>query len=199
MSERAAVTVTVVDASDADALAALFARDVCPCYCRYWHFEGTNKEWELRCATDPSISERELRDAIAARSIEASGLVARIDADPTIVGWMKLAPRASLPKLTARPPYRALDEDASTVWSIGCFLVDAAHRRQGVARALLARAIEVAPKLGARFLEAYPRTAPDRMLHDAEAWNGHYETYLALGFSVVRESPQYPVMRRPVT
>jgi len=187
--------VRLADQSDFEALAALFERDNSPCYCRYWHFAGTNKEWEARCGLTPEVSRAELGAALASKSDESLGLVARVPGHGLIVGWMKLAPQHTLSKLLKRSPYKGLE--APEVFSIGCFLVDADHRRKGVARALLEGAIAVAPSLGARALEAYPRVFDG--LHDFELWNGPFEMFQALGFEVVRDQPQYPVMRKSLT
>lgn len=187
------VVVAAVGPEDFEALAALFERDHSPCYCRYWHFGGTNKEWEARCAFAPHENREELGRALAARSDEARGLVARMSGSDEVVGWMKLAPRRALPKLLARSTYRELD-DPGDVWSIGCFLVDPAHRRQGVARALVEGAIPIARSWGARFLEAYPRVFEG--MHDFEQWTGPMPLYEQLGFTIVRDQVQYPVVRR---
>ncbi len=125
-------------------------------------------------------------------SEDARGLVAVRGDD--VVGWMKVTRRATLPKLLARFPYRGLD-DPGDVFAIGCFLVDPALRRDGVAAALLDSAIAHAPSWGARFLEAYPR-ASDAPLHEGELWQGPHALFTSRGFVVVREASQYPVLRR---
>lgn len=178
-----------VTREDFPALAALFERDHSPCYCRYWHFTGTNKEWEARCAADREANKRELQQSLGAP--EAHGLVAIED---RIVGWMKLVPQPVLHKQLMRSPYRGLE--APEVWSIGCFLVDPERRRKGVARALVAGAIERAPALGIRTLEAYPRVFEG--MHEGELWTGPFAMFRALGFEVFRDQPQYPVLRRVV-
>lgn len=185
--------VTLAGPEDFAALSALFERDASPCYCRYWHFTGTNKEWEARCGLAPEENREELGRALESRSDEARGLVAR-DAE-RLVGWMKLAPQPTLKKLLARSPYRGLE--APDVFSIGCFLVDPEYRRKGVARALVQGAIAIAPSLGAHALEAYPRVFSG--LHDFEQFTGPYELFTSLGFEVVRDQPQYPVLRLDVT
>jgi len=188
----AGVIVEALGPARSAALAALFDRDGSPCFCRYWHFGGTNKEWEARCAERKDESRAELAAAIAVGSEDARGLVAVRGDD--VVGWMKVTRRATLPKLLARFPYRGLD-DPGDVFAIGCFLVDPALRRDGVAAALLDFAIAHAPSWGARFLEAYPR-ASDAPLHEGELWQGPHALFTSRGFVVVREASQYPVLRR---
>jgi GNAT superfamily N-acetyltransferase len=187
-----------IEPTDGAGLAALFHRSDSVCFCRFWHFEGNNKAWEARCAFERDVSERELLRAVDARSSEAQGIVAHDIETGHIVGWCKLAPRASLTKLTARPPYRELDGDATRIGSIGCMLVDPAHRRSGVARAMTRAAIELGARLGWTAIEAYPRVSPDAMLHDAERWNGPIEVYRELGFVEVRGDSPYPVLRRTI-
>jgi len=191
------VVVTDARASDFEALAALFERDSSPCYCRFWHFGGTNKEWEARCAFEPTTNRNELEQALLRGDDQARGLVAR--SSNRIVGWMKLTPRRGLTKLLLRAPYKGLDDGTSPAietLSIACFLVDPAHRRQGVARALVRSALDSARRSGARYVEAYPRVAST--LYDAEAWTGPHSIFVELGFEIARDAPQYPVMRREV-
>ena len=193
--------ITAVAPEDVSALIALMQRDGNSCFCRFWHFAGTNKEWEARCGLDAKANEAELRAAIHERRDDGRGLVARVaDHGAHIVGWMKLTPRRTLTKLLARVPYRGLDEEArpaAETLAIACFVVDPAWRRRGVARALVEGAIAHAPRWGASFLEAYPRVSL-QPLHDGEAWMGPHALFQRLDFEVVRESPQYPVLRRRV-
>lgn len=201
MKGAAPFEVTAVTSADVAGLIALMQRDGNPCFCRYWHFSGTNKEWEARCGLDAQANERELREAIELGRDDGRGLVARDPEDRAlVVGWMKLTPRRTLTKLLARVPYRGLDDQArpaSDTLAIGCFVVDPTRRRQGVARALVEAAIRLAPSLGASFVEAYPRVS-EQPLHDGEAWMGPHRLFMDLGFEVARESPQYPVLRRKV-
>jgi len=191
--------ISAVTPADAPALIALMERDGSPCYCRYWHFVGTNKEWEARCGLDAATNEAELRAAVHQGRDDGRGLVARMSNDPSpIVGWMKLTKRRTLTKLLARVPYRGLDDGTQAMadtLAIGCFVVDPAHRRQGIARALVEGAIRLGPTWGASFLEAYPRVS-EQPLHDGEAWTGPLALFRSLGFTVAREAPQYPVLRR---
>lgn len=173
-------------------LAALFDACGSACFCRYWHFTGTKNEWIERCALRPDENRRDLETALANRDDSARGLVA-IDGD-AIVGWMKLAPRASLPKLRRLPVYRALDlgpDDA--VLSIGCFLVHPNHRKNGVARALVNHAAKIGRDRGVA-IEAYPH-AIDRTMYDEEAWMGPASIFARAGFAHEAGELPYPVFR----
>lgn len=193
-----------------DAMRALFDACSSGCFCRYWHFEGTKNEWLERCALRPEENARELEDAVRRGDPEGFGLLAfegnvesdagdvNSDAAPTgpVLGWMKLAPRITLPKLRRLPVYRSLDlgpED--TTWSIGCMLVRPEARRRGVARALVEGAEAFARSRGAAAIEAYPRrsTVP---LHDEEAWQGPESVFRSLGYEAVVDVTPYPVYRK---
>jgi GNAT superfamily N-acetyltransferase len=201
MESAGPFAITPVVPDDVPALIALMERDGNPCFCRYWHFAGTNKEWEARCGLDAQANAAELRAAIEQGRDDGRGLVARVAGDPRrIVGWMKLVPRRTLTKLLARVPYRDLDDPSrppADTLAIGCFVVDPELRRRGIARALVEAALRIASSWGASFVEAYPRVS-EQPLHDGEAWMGPHALFPQLGFEVARESPQYPVLRRRV-
>jgi GNAT superfamily N-acetyltransferase len=180
---------------------ALFVEAHVPCHCRYWHFVGTKNDWLARCATTPEDNLAEQLACARAGDLEARGLLALAD-DPAAaaLGWMKLAPRAALPKLRALPAYRAAlgggDDDG--VYSIACFLVHPRNRRTGVARALLDAAPAFVRAWGGRALEAYPRRVPEGAhtdLHDEEAWMGPESLFARAGFRLVAGEGAHPVLR----
>jgi GNAT superfamily N-acetyltransferase len=175
------------------ALLALFESAACPCYCRYWHFEGTKNEWLDRCAHRPEDNAGDLAAAIRRAPHRGLGLVA-LEGDRT-VGWMKLELRKSLPKLRNLPVYRSLPlgDDATTL-SIGCFLIDPERRGHGVARALVLAAPPIAWSWGARAIEAYPRRSTES-LHPEEAWQGPERLFVEAGFVAVHDVGPYPVYR----
>jgi len=174
-----------------EALGALFERAGSSCYCAYWHFEGDKNAWLARLAFEPE----ENRRVLAARSaLQPCGVVARTG--EVVIGWMKLEPARELAKVYAQRPYRALPglgAQRSGVWTIGCFLVDPAWRRRGVARALLRRGVEAARDAGATALEAFPRRAEG--VRDEELWTGPFPLFEGEGFVVEHAQAQYPVLR----
>jgi GNAT superfamily N-acetyltransferase len=177
-------------------LAALFEAAGSPCYCRFWHFSGTNNAWLERCATAAAGNRAELEAALAAGSDEARGVVALSGGD--VVGWLKVAPAAAVKKAYDRRLYRGLpcfEGDREGVFLVGCALVHPSHRRRGVATALVAGAVRVAAGWGARALEALPRR-PREPVSDEELWTGPMGAFTANGFVEVSAFDPYPVLRR---
>ena len=110
---------------------------------------------------------------------------------------MKLTFTSAVPKLYAQRPYRGvpcLRDDRDRTVTVGCFLVDEAWRRRGVAAALLERGLELARAAGALAVEAFPRRAEG--LRDEELWTGPHGLFARFGFDVVHDLAQYPVVRR---
>jgi GNAT superfamily N-acetyltransferase len=178
----------------APALADLFVRNECGCYCEWWHFDGDKNAWLARLAHEPETNRARLLER--SRAQELLGVVAVSQAGDA-VGWMKLTFAASVPKLYAQRPYRGLpclQEQRERTATVGCFLVDSAFRRRGVAAALLEAGLELARAAGAAFVEAFPRRAEG--LRDEELWTGPPNLFARHGFEVVHELAQYPVLRR---
>ena len=109
------------------------------------------------------------------------------------VGWVSIGPREDYAKLVRSPVMKAVDD--KPVWSVICFVVPTEYRKQGVARALLAGAIEWAKKQGATLIEAYPVDKRGRCTDDS-LWFGTKSMYDRAGFrEVARRKPQRPVVR----
>ena len=176
-------------------LAALFASNGFGCYCRYWHFDGTSREWLARCFQHPEDNCSEMQARLAAGSPEMWGMVATLGAE--LVGWLKLAPSLTVSKLVDQRLYKglpALAGDRTRTFCVACLLVREDHRHRGIARALLAGAIERAPAWGALAIEAFPRSDPE--LADVSLMLGPTRLFLDAGFEVVHDFYPYPVLRR---
>lgn len=199
MSVDERIVVEAAGALHARALAGLFERNGCPCYCRYWHFEGDKNAWLERASHDPRRSRGELEAALQADSAQAQGMVAtlrRKNQDGLVIGWMKLCPAKTLPKLYGQRLYRGLGcfgGARNGIWTIGCFLVDETWRRRGLADLLVRAGVERAQKLGARAVEAFPRGTG--FAHAAELWTGTVAVFDRLGFERVHDFDPYPVYR----
>lgn len=180
-------------------LVALFEAAGSPCYCRYWHFVGDKNAWLERCAAAQQESRGELERGLAAGSEDTRGVVALAPGSAErVIGWMKVAPAAAVPKLYDQRLYRKLpcfQGDRAGVHVLGCVLVDPTTRHRGVATALVAGAVLIAPSWGASALEALPRR-PREPVSDEELWTGPVAAFLANGFVEVHSFDPYPVLRR---
>ena len=151
------------------------------CGCMYYRHSG---------AFRPGAHNRGALRALVDAGV-VPGLIGYRDGEP--VGWISFGPRAEFARLKRSPVMKAVDEQP--VWSIICFVVPSAYRRQGVARALLAGAIEYARKHGASLLEAYPVDKPERSA-DESMWFGALSMYEAAGFEeAARRKATRPVVR----
>lgn len=198
MTTDAPVETFALDRSRGEALLAFFERVDCRCYCRYLHFEGDKNAWLDRCFNATSDSRRELAERIAAEDDEARGIVATTDGGRRVVGWLKVAPVRAVAKAYEQRFYRGLPcfgGDRRGVFLIGCALVDPAFRKTGVATAMVARAVDLAPSWGAVALEAFPRR-PREPVSDEELWTVPDGAFRGLGFDVVSATDPYPVLRR---
>jgi GNAT superfamily N-acetyltransferase len=200
-ADPVAVAVEAAGPGHAAALGALFTAAGSPCFCRFWHFSGDNNAWLDRCYNQPGVNRAELEAALAAGSDEARGVVALGAGDDEareVVGWLKVAPAAVMTKAYSRRLYRKLpcfEGDRAGVFLVGCALVHPAHRHRGVATALVAGAVRLAPAWGARALEALPRR-PKEPVSDDEMWTGPMGVYERNGFVEVYAFEPYPVLRR---
>jgi GNAT superfamily N-acetyltransferase len=151
----------------------------------YWHFAGDSRAWQLAQPDENRAAKRMLVD-----EGRTHGLLAYEAGE--VVATVQFEPRDTLVKLTARMPYRGLAPHAAT-WSITCFRVLEAHRRRGIATALLAATLDQLRGRGATRVEAYPRRGDD--LRDEEVWTGPESLFARAGFRVTREHEQYPVLQ----
>jgi GNAT superfamily N-acetyltransferase len=180
-------------------LAALFGQGGDPkwCWCAFFRMRGMN--WSnATLGGNRRVLEQAVRTD--ARDGRAPGLVAYRDGEA--VGWVSLAPREEFERLEHSTSLARLD--AKPVWSIVCFVVGRKARGQGVARALLAAAVDYARDHGATLLEAYPVDTGGGRVPAANAFHGTLSMFERAGFRVVerrqvnRTSSVRPIVRRAI-
>src|SRR5436190_20118919 len=120
------------------------------CWCMYWRVGRAYRE------RPPEENRAAFREVV--KRGPPPGLLA-FDGN-LAVGWCQLTPRDALPWLDRMRWFQRVDD--VPVWSISCFFVRRAYRRQGVMSQLIAAALKTAKRAKAPALEAYPvdTTAP---------------------------------------
>jgi GNAT superfamily N-acetyltransferase len=141
------------------------------CYCQFLYVDHSKTVWSKRTA-------RENRDQACERiyANRMQGYLAYRGGEP--VGWCNAAPRTLLDAFADEP-----DPDAERMGQITCFVVAKAHRRTGVARALLHAACAGLKEQGLAIAEASPHSGAGS---DAENHYGPLAMYLDAGFTVHR-------------
>jgi GNAT superfamily N-acetyltransferase len=194
-ADGALMRIVALSATHVAAWKALFNAAASPCFCRYWHFAGAKNAWLERCAFSPEMNAAAQSELVARGEPLARGLIA-VTEDMSVIGWMKLAPRATLPKLRGLSVYKNLDLGTDDeVHSVGCFLVHPAHRRNDVASALLSAADAFVLAWGGSVIEGYPRRSSEP-LGDEEAWMGPEKLFSECGFVAQHDVAAYPVYRK---
>lgn len=174
-------------------LEALFAAKGCSvargCWCMYYRVSGKGDLTRPGTGARPRSKKAALQ-ALAAQD-PPPGLIGYRSRTP--VGWVALGPREHFAKLAHSPVMKPVD--AQPVWSIVCFVVPSAFRKQGVARELLAGAVAYAKRRGVRLLEGYPVDKEEPGAAQA-SWFGSKRMFDAAGFEeVARRRADRPVVR----
>ena len=176
------------------ALVGLFERSGTACHCQYWHFTGDKNAWLDRLFHAPEQNRAAFLAGLAEGDDELKGVVALKDGQA--VGWLKLSPALRVQKLYEQRLYKGLpclNGQREGTLTVGCLLVDEDFRRQGVARALVRHAIDLARRSGAHAIEAFPRRS--EFAGPAELWTGPPNVFLELGFRIISDFAPYPVLR----
>ena len=110
------------------------------------------------------------------------------------IAWCAFAPREHFIKLEKSRVHKRIDD--LPVWSIPCFFIDKAFRRQGVSVELLKGVIRYAKENNIPIIEAYPTTPTTESIADSFAWIGLYKSFERAGFEIVdRTSKNRPMVR----
>lgn len=167
------------------------------CWCQFFVTTGDS----YRESSDRNRAA--LHDQVSAAAVPP-GLIAYAAGPPSgpALGWVQVGPRPTFPRVTrSRPLAQVVGEDVGdeTVWRTTCFVVKVGQRRRGVARALLAGAIDFSREHGARTLEAHPVDVAARStrIGGSELYHGTLSMFLDAGFvEVGRTGATRPVVRR---
>ena len=169
----AGYSVRALDATTWPAFVDLVERNggmVGGCWCMAFHPDGVTRD------TAGEVS-RERKHALVRAGEAHAALV--FDGE-TCLGWCQFGSPAELPRIKSRAAY---EKTLTTLpdWRIGCCYVGKGHRRQGVAAAGLAGALELIAGLGGGTVEGYPEDASS--VPAGFLFNGALSTYEELGFT----------------
>ena len=163
--------VKALDESTWDAFAALVERNngiFGGCWCMGFHPEDDRK-------LAPAVRrERKLE-----RVRKGTAHAALVFDGEDCVGWCQFGAPDEVPRIKNRAAYNK-GRRISPDWRIACCYVCKGHRRQGVATAALAGALDLIAGLGGGTVEGYPEDAD--AVPAGFLFNGALSTYEKLGF-----------------
>ena len=155
------------------------------CWCMWSRLKGS------KFSTNGNAGNRAAMRTIV-QGNEIPGLLAYQDSVP--VGWISLGPRELFGRLERSPVFKPLDEQP--VWSIVCFYIARGYRRQGVAQALVAAAVDHARRQGASALEAYPVSTGGQKKDSGSLFTGTEDMFRDAGFTeIARRKATRPILR----
>jgi GNAT superfamily N-acetyltransferase len=166
------------------------ARGACGgCWCMWWRLKRADFEKKK----GPG-NKRAMKALV--RSGERPGILAYEGKKP--VAWCAVAPRAHYPVLGRSRILKPVDD--RPVWSVVCFFVDKAHRKQGITPRLLEAAVRHVKKKGGRIVEGYPVEPRKGTTPDVFAYTGLASAFRKAGFKErLRRSETRPIMRFEIT
>jgi len=154
------------------------------CYCQFYHFTRSIKKWKKTTKEQNRNSAKTLIERE-----KMNGFLAFIDNEP--VGWCNVNSKDVYDKLPVDS--KSKDTLEGKVASIVCFLIAPAHRKKGIARKLLKQATKTLKERGFAWIEAYPRKGD---LSDAHSYHGPVSLFTSEGFSIVKETEDFFMMRK---
>lgn len=145
------------------------------CWCISFHPEGGDR------SNRAAASHRDLKHARVQAGTAHAALV--FDGDDC-VGWAQFGSCEEVARIKNRAAYEKSRDTELPDWRIGCCFVGKRHRRQGVASAALAGALDLIADLGGGTVEGYPE--PADAVPAGFLFNGALSTYEQLGFARTR-------------
>jgi GNAT superfamily N-acetyltransferase len=168
-------TVKALDQSTWAAFAALVERNngvFGGCWCMGFHPEDSRTD----AAHNRAAKEQRVRKGQAHAALVFDG--------DDCVGWCQFGASDEVPRIKNRAAYEKA-QTTSPDWRIACCFVGKGHRRQGVATAALAGALDLIAGLGGGTVEGYPEGAGS--VPAGFLFNGALSTYEKLGFTCDRK------------
>jgi GNAT superfamily N-acetyltransferase len=144
METSVLITIQPLTAESWHVLEQLFGKHV-NCWCMFWRLKRT--EFDTLKGEGRKAGLKRLVD-----NGEVPGLILSVDGKPA--GWCSIGPRENYQALERSRSLKRID--LQPVWSIVCFYVDKAYRKQGLMSKLVAAAVKYAKANGAKIVEAYP-------------------------------------------
>jgi GNAT superfamily N-acetyltransferase len=155
------------------------------CWCMWWRLK--RKDFHRQFGEGNRQALKQIVD-----SGRVPGLLVYRDGRP--IGWCSVGPREDFPVLDRSPVLKRVDD--RPVWSIVCFVVAAAERRQGMMGALIAAAVDYARSAGATMVEAYPVLPEESADPRWIVFSGVRSAFERAGFvEVARRSKVHCIMR----
>lgn len=143
------------------------------CWCMGFHPEGVGK------GTTAELNRERKLERVRSGTTHAA-LVFRGE---DCLGWCQYGHPGELPRIKSRAAYEK-GQTVSADWRIACCYVGKGNRRQGVAAAALAGALEQIATLGGGTVEGFPE--PAESVPAGFLFNGALSTYEQLGFTRTR-------------
>jgi ribosomal protein S18 acetylase RimI-like enzyme len=115
-----------------------------------------------------------------------------------VVGWMNAQPYSKLRHACARmriaaPPLPVAPHDAA---AIVCFVIPPKHRRQGIARSLLAAGLVDLAARGIALVDAFPWNTPADATAATDHYHGTLSMFTAAGFAPLARHDDLTVVRK---
>ncbi len=145
------------------------------CWCMGFHPEGVGKDTTAALNRERKLNRVRTGTAHAALVFDGDNCV----------GWCQFGEPNEVPRIKSRTTYEK-GQTRPPDWRIACCYVGKGHRRQGVATAALAGALDLIAGLGGGRVEAYPEDAAS--VPAGFLFNGALSTYEKLGFVRIARS-----------
>jgi len=171
--EEPAYTIRALDELTWDAFAALVEHNngvFGGCWCIGFHPEGVDRK------AQGAVNRRRKHERVCAGTAHA----ALVFDGEECLGWCQFGSPEEVPRIKNRAAYEKT-QTTPPDWRIACCFVGKGHRRQGVAGAALAGALELIAELGGGTVEGYPEDAA--AVPAGFLFHGALTTYEKLGFA----------------